>query len=487
MSNSIVEMQGYTLSKEIHAKKVSCVEVMDAYLNHIDKINPEVNAIVTLQDRDGLMAQAKEKDEQLAAGKDNGWMHGMPQAIKDLAATKGIRTTSGSPILKDFVPDDDILVVKQMKDAGSIIIGKTNTPEFGYGSQTYNPVFGATGNAYDPSKTSGGSSGGAGCSLALRMLPVADGSDYMGSLRNPAGWNNIYSCRPSVGTVPITGPNIFIDTMATLGPMGRTVADVALLLATQSGQTDVAPLSRADNPRIKELTPENVIDKLKKDVKGTKIAWMGDWGGHLAMEKGVLETCEKTLGDALPQIGASFEKVDPFYDPKVFWEEIWLPIRHYSACALAPFYNDPEKRKLLKPEAQFEFEGSVNMSAMDVYTAFLKRGMFYLEMLKVYENYDFIAVPSAQVFPFDKNINWPDEIEGRKMSTYHNWMEVVTHWTMGSNVIVTVPAGFGGADNLPMGIQLVAKPGCEFEILQFAKAYEEATGFVDQYRPALLD
>src|ERR1044071_1473294 len=216
--SDIVMMDALALSRVIHGKKVSCVEVMGAYLDHIDALNPKVNAIVSLQERSGLLQRAKERDAELARGESLGWMHGFPQAIKDLAATKGIRTTQGSRIFKDFVPTADAIIVERVKRAGAIIIGKTNTPEFGLGSNTYNDVFGRTLNAYDQSKTAGGSSGGAGVALALRMLPVADGSDHGGSLRNPAVFNNVVGFRTSYGRVPSQGLDMFYALMGVQGP-----------------------------------------------------------------------------------------------------------------------------------------------------------------------------------------------------------------------------------------------------------------------------
>ena len=483
-TNCIVEMEGYRLSQEILNKKVSCVEVMKEYLDHIEKVNPSVNAIVSMPDTDGLIEQAKEKDRLINGGGVSGWMHGFPSAIKDLLETKGIRTTFGSLALKDFIPQNDNELVKRIKNAGAIIIGKTNTPEFGFGSQTYNEVFGVTGNPFNPEKTCGGSSGGAACSIALLMQPVADGSDYMGSLRNPAGWCNVYGFRPSVGVVPNTGFDLFSNTMGICGPMARNVPDLALLLGTLSGMTSFAPLSRDDKANIKSLTPGNVFDKLKTDINGAKVAWLGDWDGHLAMENGVLETTEKTLS-GFPSFGVSVEKIKPFYDPAEFWEKIWLPIRRYSACSVKR-YIDGGHRDKLKPESIWEYDESTKTSAQDVYDAFVRRSSFYMAMMKVFDEYDYIAVPSAQVFPFDKTIRWPKEIDGREMKTYHNWMEVATHWTMGANAVISVPAGFGGKNNLPIGIQIAAKPGCDFELLQFAMAYEEANDFALKHRPALL-
>ncbi|MGN0837768.1 MAG: amidase [Pyramidobacter sp.] len=482
MSNPVVEMSAVELSKAIHAKKVSCCEVMSSYLDHIDRTNPRVNAIVTRVDRDTLMKQAGEKDAELAAGRDNGWMHGFPQAVKDLVPTKGIRTTKGSLALKDWVPAADGAVVKSMKRDGAIIIGKTNTPEFGYGSQTYNEVFGATGNPYDESKTCGGSSGGAACSVALRMQAVADGGDFMGSLRNPAGWCNVIGFRASLGTVASGGTDLFTNSMSMNGPMGRSVDDVALLLATLAGYNPAFPLTHEEDPRLKALTPDNVHEALRsKSQKGVRVAWIGDWDGALPMEDGVMATCEKALAH-VKDFGASVEPIKPFYNLNEFWETIWLPIRHYCAASLKPWY-DKCKQSLLKPESRWEYEGSLTMGAQEVYRAFEKRTEFYHAMLKVYENYDYIVSPTAVCFPFDKNMHWPETVAGRPMHTYHNWMEIVTPWTMGGNAVIAMPAGFGGAHNLSMGIQIIAAPRKEYELLQFAAAYEAATNFTAKFPP----
>ena len=227
----IVMMDAASLENAIRSRKVSCVEVMNAYLDHIENLNPKVNAIIALQDRPGLLAQARERDAQLARGESMGPLHGFPHAVKDMQPVKGIRSTSGSPILKDFVPTADSLMVERLRNAGAIIIGKTNTPEFGLGSHTYNPVYGATRNAYDQSRSAGGSSGGAAVALALRMLPVADGSDYGGSLRNPAGWNNVFGFRTSYGRVPRDARDVWLPSMSVLGPDGEKryrLGDVAL-------------------------------------------------------------------------------------------------------------------------------------------------------------------------------------------------------------------------------------------------------------------
>ncbi len=248
VNSSIVMMSAGVLAEAIRARQVSCVEVMTAYLDHIERINPLVNAIVALRGRDDLLAEAKLKDTQIARGEASGPLHGFPFAIKDLVPVKGMRTTSGSLILKDFIAPADSVMVTRLRKAGAIIIGKTNTPEFGLGSHTYNAVYGPTRNAYDQSRSAGGSSGGAAVALALRMLPLADGSDYGGSLRNPAGWNNVFGFRTSFGRIPADGRDAWLPSMGVLGPMARDIPDLAMLLAIQSGYDDRVPLSMDASP-----------------------------------------------------------------------------------------------------------------------------------------------------------------------------------------------------------------------------------------------
>src|SRR6202521_5789215 len=245
-SSDIVMMDAVALAAAIRDRRVSCVEAMEAYLDHIDALNPKVNAIVALQDRGDLLAQAHERDAQLARGEVQGPLHGLPHAVKDLTPVKGIPMTMGSPILKDFVPAADSVMVERIRKAGAIFIGKTNTPEFGLGSNTFNPVYGITRNAYDQSRSAGGSSGGAAVALALRMLPLADGSDYGGRLRNPAGWNNVLGFRTSFGRVPIDGLEVWLPSMGVAGPMARNVSDLAMPLSVLAGFDPRARLSRDD-------------------------------------------------------------------------------------------------------------------------------------------------------------------------------------------------------------------------------------------------
>ena len=482
--NSVVSLPAWRLSEEIHKRSLSCHEVMGAFLDRIDEVNPKVNAVVALRNREELLKEAKEKDSLPDKGESIGWMHGFPQAIKDLEDTKGIKSTNGYLGDAERIPDSDSLLVTSMKKAGSVIIGKTNTPEWGLGSQTYNRVYGATGNPYNAALTPGGSSGGAAAAVALNMQAVADGSDFMGSLRNPAGFCNIFGFRPSWGRVPSLSPDLFYQNCSVRGPMARTVPDLALLLATLSGYDARIPSALEDDAGLKGLTPGTVCDKLSKDIKGLKIAWMGDLDGYLPMEDGVLQVCENALNKLAGDGGVVVEPLKPFFDAVMFWEKIWLPIRHFGSSALKPLYDNPEKRKLLKDEAVFEYESSLKYSVGDLHAAGVARSEFLAKVYEVFKTFDFIAVPTAQVFPFDKNTPWPKEIAGRKMDTYFRWMEVVAHWTMTSYPVAAVPAGFDKSGR-PMGIQLVGRPRSDFELLRFAYGYEQIQQDVISQRPEI--
>src|SRR5690349_7406253 len=326
---NITDLDAHALSAAIHMRSVSCREVMQAYLAQIERVNPTFNAMVSLQDEGDLLRQADARDAQLAQGASLGWMHGMPQAIKDAAETKGIPTTLGSPLLRHHVPTVDGLMVARMKAAGCIVVGKTNTPEFGLGSHTFNEVFGVTRNAYDPGKSAGGSSGGAAVALATKMLPVADGSDFMGSLRNPAGWNDVYGFRPSQGRVPRwPSADVWVALLSTEGPMARTVKDVAALLDVQAGWDARTPLAIA----AKESFAAKVDDF---DPRGVRIGWLGDLGGYLAMEPGILDLCAGGLA-RIESAGGSVEPATLGIDPVRVWQS-WLMWRRWSVAArIAP-------------------------------------------------------------------------------------------------------------------------------------------------------
>jgi amidase len=313
-------------------------------------------------------------------------------AIKDMAATAGIRTTLGSPLLAHNVPTFDNFMVARMKGAGGIVIGKTNTPEFGLGSHTYNTVFGVTRNAWDPSRTAGGSSGGAAVSLALRMQPVADGSDFMGSLRNPAAYNNVFGFRPSPGRVP-AGPigDQFVSQLGTEGPMGRSVRDVAMLFSVQAGRHPRTPLSVAESG-APFAAPFGDLPR------GLKVGWLGDLSGYLPMEPGIFAACEAGLAK-LASLGCDVEPATLGFAPERVWA-MWLTWRRWLVSGrVAPYFANPVQRAQLKPEARWEAEQGAGLSAADTYAASLERSAFYAHIMDLYDRYDFLVLPGAQSGP----------------------------------------------------------------------------------------
>ena len=482
MDDEITELSAHELSLAIHSRRLSCREAMGATLARIGRLNPIHNAIVNLRDADDLLREADDRDAQLAPGGSgsSGWLHGLPQAIKDMAQTAGLRTTLGSPLLRDFVPQQDGLMVQRMKAAGCIVIGKTNTPEFGLGSHTFNAVFGVTRNAYDPGRSAGGSSGGAAVALATRMVAVADGSDFMGSLRNPAAWNNVFGLRPSQGRVP-GWPigDVWVSQLGTEGPMGRTVLDVAQLLDIQSGPDARLPLSLPRHPSFARALQASA------DADGregpARIGWLADLNAYLPMESGILEVCEQGLR-RFEDCGCVVEPLAPNFSPEEVWQA-WLIWRRWLVAArIAPFLADPANRARIKPEALWEHDQAQGLSGARALAASAQRSSFFQQMLALFERYDFLALPAAQAWPFDAALRWPSHIAGREMDTYHRWMEVVIYASFAGFPCISVPAGFGPG-GLPMGLQLIGRPQGDLSVLRMAQVYEEAARDVLKVRP----
>ena len=477
---SLCQLDGLTLSGVLHRREASCRELMQATLARIDRLNPIYNAIVSMRDPDALLAQADQYDQELAQGHSRGWMHGFPHAVKDLSPTAGITTTWGSPLYRNLVPTTDGLLAERLRGAGAILIGKTNTPEWGLGSQTYNPVFGATRNAYDPSKTSGGSSGGAAVALALRLQAVADGSDMGGSLRNPAAWNNVYGLRPSRGRVPMwPAEDAFFQQLGIEGPMARTVLDLAALLHNLAGPDRRAPLAL-------DADPAACVSPLEVDAahwRQVRIGWLGDLEGHLATEPGVLAQCEAGL-QQLAALGCSVAPARLGFEPERLWQSFVTLRAAAMAGRFAPLRAQPAQWAQLKPEAQWEVERGNALSALDLHRASVDRTAFYHQVCRLFESFDLLVLPSAQCFAFDVHQHWPTEIAGRSMDSYHRWMEVVVGPTMAGLPVVNLPTGFD-ASGRPMGVQLIGPPKGELGVLQAARAHEVATGWVTRHPPAV--
>lgn len=452
------------LIADLQAGKLSALELMQQTLARIDTLNPAVNAIVGMRPVDDILADAKAAD----AAANKGPLHGLPFAIKDLAEAKGVRSTFGSPIFADNIPTADSLMVARIRAAGAIIIGKTNTPEFGLGSHSYNPVYGVTRNPYDTAVSAGGSSGGAAVALATGMLALADGSDMMGSLRNPAAWNNVYGFRPSYGLVPDDPVgDTFLHQLSTNGPMARSIRDLVLLLQV-IGVPDA---------RLPHSTPAFSPLSNAPDLNGLTIGWVGDWGGYYPMDPEVLQLCEMGL-EQMRRLGANLKPFTPPIAPEQLWQA-WITLRSWAIAAnKAPLYHNPKTRDLLKPEMIWEIERGLAMSAAEVHEASVIRSNWYAGFA-AQTDVDIMALPSAQIFPFNADLNWPDTVMGRKMDTYHRWMEVVVPASLTGLPALNVPVGFGGA-GLPMGLQLIGQRGTDARILQIGQAYHDATNWPQQ-------
>ncbi len=455
------------LLKQLANRRVSVSDVMRATLDRIAKVNGEVNAIVALRDSDGLMAEAKACDD----GPITGPLHGLPIAVKDLVNVAGVVSSQGSPMFKGFVPDTDDLIATRMRAAGAILIGKTNTPEFGLGSHTFNPVYGATRNPYDANRTCGGSSGGAAVALATGMVALADGSDMMGSLRNPAGWNNVYGFRPSWGRVP-SDPvgDSFLHQLSTLGPMARCPEDMGVLLDVISGPDPRLPLAAESAP----VSPVTAAD-----LHGLRIGWLGDWGGAFPTEPGILDICKDAMG-VFETRGAQVEDIPPPFDAEKLWTS-WITLRSFSVAAgLEPLASQKEH---LKDTAQWELDRGLAMSAMEVHHASVIRSEWFRCAANLFERFDALVLPSAQVWPFSVDLPYPTEIAGRAMDTYHRWMHVTVPVSLIGLPCLAAPAGFG-TQGLPMGFQLFGPRGSDRKLLSVGAAYHAETDWPNK-RPAM--
>lgn len=466
----ILSLDATEQAARIARREITAEAVMRATLARIEEVNPHLNAIVSLRDADALLAEARTADSQAPRGP----LHGLPIAIKDLADAQGLPTSQGSPIFAGQVAQSDSLHVARLRAAGAIVIGKTNTPEFGLGSHTYNPVHGATGNPYDPQLSCGGSSGGAAVALSACMVPIADGSDMMGSLRNPAGWCNIYGMRPSWGRVPDDPDgDIFLHRLATNGPMARSPRDLALLLDVMAGP----------DPRQPASLPKERFSGLSGQIEGKRIGWLGDWGGALAVEGGILSLCEEAL-EVFARLGATIERLPPPFPREALWEA-WTTLRSWSvATGLAPLFEKVQMRDRLKPEAIWEIERGLAFSAMEVHRASVIRSQWFLAAAELLSGVDALAMPTAQVWPFPLTQTWPRAIGDVAMDTYHRWMECVIPAGLIGLPVVAVPAGFGAA-GLPMGLQLIGAYGADRAMLDLAEGYHRATGWPTRRPPVI--
>ena len=458
------------LTHRIRAKDISAREVMEAHLAQIDRVNPKVNAIVTLLPEQAIN-QARVADNALSRGDEVGPLHGLPVAHKDLVNTKGIRTTFGSPIFQNFVPDQDALIVERLKQAGAITIGKTNTPEFGAGSQTYNEVFGETLNPYDTTKTCGGSSGGAAAALACGMVSIADGSDMGGSLRNPANFCNVVGFRTSPGRVPVWPALLGWFPISVQGPMARTVQDTALMLSAIAGPDPRSPIAVSE--------PGSLFSQsLERDFKGTRVAWSRDLGG-LPVDSRVTTAIDRQR-HVFKSLGCLVEDGEPDFTDADEIFKVWRAWRFEVAYgALLESH-----REQMKDTVIWNIEAGVKLSGSEVGKAELKRSQLYQRVREFMETYEFLILPVNQVPPFDVKQRYITEINGVKMDTYIDWMKTCYYVTVTGLPAISVPCGFT-SEGLPVGLQIVGRHQDELGVLQLAYAFEQATGYW-QHRPSVV-
>ncbi len=448
------------LATRIRARELSATEVMIAHLARIDRVNPLVNAIVTLLPERALDG-ARAADEAQARGEPLGPLHGLPIAHKDLELTRGIRTTYGSPLYRDFVPERSSLLVERLQGAGAITIGKTNTPEFGAGSQTYNEVFGETRNPYDLGKTCGGSSGGAAVALASRLLPIADGSDFGGSLRNPAAFCNVVGFRPSPGRVPSYPSIMAWWNLSVVGPMARTVGDVALMLSAIAGPDRRVPISIPE-------AGARFAAPLQRSFSGTRVAWSADLGG-LPID-GRIATVHNAQRDTFAALGCALDDAAPdFRDADAIFKgwRAWRTEASYGALIA-------EHGDLFKETIREEARVGAALTGPQLSQLEMARAALYERVCTFLDTYEFLVCPVAQVPPFPIEQRYLTEINGEPLESYIDWMRSCYFISVLGLPAISVPCGFT-AEGLPVGIQIVGRPRDDWGVLQLAHAFEQAT------------
>jgi amidase len=457
------------MARLIRAKKLSAREALSVHLKQIGRLNPRVNAIVTLV-AEAADADAARADEMQARGERLGPLHGLPVAHKDLMETRGIRTTFGSPLFKDYVPAEDDLVVERMRQAGAITIGKTNTPEFGAGSQTFNQVFGATLNPYDLATTCGGSSGGAAVALACGLVPVASGSDMGGSLRNPAAFSNVVGFRPSPGRVPNPKAAFGWFTLSTSGCLGRSVADLALAFSTIAGPDPRAPLA-IDEPGDVFARP------LGRTFKGVRVAWFKDLGGvpFDPRVRSLIDGHRSTF----EHLGCIVEQAEPDF---ALAEVAFRLLRAWNSATSygAQLRDHPDA---FKDTLKAEIEQGLRLTGADLARAETAHVLMWRRFQAFLEKYEYFVLPTTQLPPFDVHTPYPTQIAGVKLDSYIDWMKSCWYVSTTGNPAASVPAGFT-PEGLPVGIQIVGRNKADFSVLQLAHAFEQATGF-GKKRPAM--
>jgi amidase len=456
MSEQLHRLSAVRLRDALRARELSAVEILEAHLRQIEAVNPRVNAIVAL-----AAEQAMETAHELDGRAEMiGPLHGIPVAIKDLNDTAGIRTSYGSPIYADHVPTADALLVERLRDAGAVIVGKTNVPEFGCGSHTFNEVYGVTRNPWDLSVSAGGSSGGAAAALAAGMLPLADGSDLGGSLRNPAAFCSVVGLRPSPGVVPEGGDSDPWDQHSVLGPMARSVADVALMMSAIAGPDRRAPLSCGEPGAVFAQLPH-------LELQGLTIAWDESVGG-LPIEPEIITVLRRVL-ELLEHHGARVEEVTLDLSGA---DDVFQTFRSLALLSGQAQHGE-DHPELLKPEIHDELAWGRALTVEEIVHATEQRTKLWNRIGELANRFSLLAMPVTQVLPFDVDLRWPREVCGQPMERYYTWMRSCSRITSTTLPAISLPAGFSST-GLPIGLQLVGGQRGDVELLSAAAAVEAA-------------
>ena len=454
-------MTARELRAALGRREVAAREVVQAHLDQIERFNPDVNAVVTVVAEQALDSAAA-ADGRAASGADLPLLHGLPVAHKDVHETAGIRTTYGSPLRASYVPAEDALVIERMRAAGVITIGKTNVPEFGAGSHTFNRVFGATRNPYDHRRSAGGSSGGAAAALACGMHPLADGSDMGGSLRNPASFCNVVGFRPSPGRVPGWPELLGWNTLNVSGPMARTVADAALLLSVQAGPDPRAPIG-LEEPGAGFAAP------LAADLRGLRVAWSPDLGGAVPVEPEIAAVV-RDAAQVFASLGAHVTEGSPDFAGA---DEAFRTLRAWQFEVIFGELLDRAADEL-KPSLRENIELGRKLTGADLGRAEVLHTALFHRVREFFTTCDILLLPVSQVLPFDVGLEYPAEIAGVAMTDYLDWMRSAYLVSATGCPAASVPVGFS-ASGLPIGVQIVGPHRADFAVLQAGHAFEQAT------------
>ena len=460
-NQSIKEIQ-----KSIYSRQISIKEVVEYYLDRIEKLNPNLNAIVLQKDRKLIIKEAIEKDKAREVDKP---LNGLPIAIKDLTDVVGFKTTYGYPGSKDNEPKKNSLFVNRLINKGAIIIGKTNTAELGVGGHTINRLFGPTSNVYDLSKSAAGSSGGASSAVAAGLLPFADGTDQMGSCRGPAAYANIYGFRPTPGLISAdrSGQNLDLPILTTPGCFARNPNDMSILLDEIVGSDSLDKISFDLNGSFKN---QIISDK---EFSAFKIGWLSNMNGEYNIEKEILDICEIKLGE-LEKINIKVEELKPKINNDYLWKS-WTTLRAKSIYEDTLAMNISDINSMTY-QAIWEFNKGKEIKSKDLVLALDQRQQCLNQINLIFKNFDFLALPSAQVFPFDKNLQFPKEINNIKLDTYHRWLEIFILSSLLELPTITIPVGFN-KDGMPMGMQIIGRNKDDLKLFSFAIKYEEAFNY----------